>query len=92
MITFTSRDAFCEFIAQQLSRKDYGYKAFVILRYAYTQKELMKKDWTTEVMEPDWGGNCRWHKGEQLYEVAAVMSADELADFVIDRLFYHLGG
>lgn len=96
MISFTSHDAFCEYIGQQLSRKDHADNAFVIMRHAYTQKELIKRPWTTEVLELDQDGDYCWlndyYEGEQFYQVAAVMLADELADFVTDRLYYHLGG
>lgn len=96
MISFTSHDAFSEYIGEQLRRKDHFDTAFVIMRHAYTQKELIKSPWTTEVLELDQDSDYCWlndyYEGEQFYQVAAVMLADELADFVTDRLYYHLGG
>ena len=96
MISFTSHDAFCEYISEQLSRKEHLGVAFVIMRHAYTQKELKERAWTTEVLELDQHLEYCWlhdyYEGEQFYEVAAVMLEDELADFVTDRMFYHLGG
>lgn len=96
MISFTSHDAFCEYISEQLSRKDYKDTAFVIMRQAYTQKGLLKKAWTIEILELDEDLEYCWlndyYEGEQFYQVAAVMLADELADFVVDRLYHHLGG
>ena len=51
---------------------------------------------TSNILEPDPDGDYFWlsdyYEGEQFYQVTAVMLAEELADFVVDRLYYHLGG
>lgn len=95
MMLFNSHDKFCEFVGEQLKKKDHIDTAFVLMKSGIDEGDLLNAEWTIEILE-NHNGDYEWlndyYEGQQFYEVAAVLLADEVADIIMDHLFFHIGG